>query len=91
MDVEPGDKPEVEFRVTAGEATARAYCNVHGLWRSGPWELLSQEGAQLFVEQGHEPGEPLARPAGLHLIHRASVHSLMASGHGILPGHVIKA
>jgi superoxide reductase len=30
----PGEKPEAEFCVTAKVLTARAYCNVHGLWRS---------------------------------------------------------
>jgi superoxide reductase len=31
----PGEKPEVEFCVvTAKTVAARAYCNVHGLWRS---------------------------------------------------------
>lgn len=28
-----GDKPELEFCVT-GKIKARAYCNVHGLWKS---------------------------------------------------------
>lgn len=30
----PGDKPEAEFYVKANVVTARAYCNVHGLWKS---------------------------------------------------------
>ncbi|SHH17752.1 desulfoferrodoxin [Thermosipho atlanticus] len=31
----PGDKPEVLFKVDKGkEVYAREYCNVHGLWRS---------------------------------------------------------
>jgi len=30
----PGEKPEAEFWVTAEVLSARAYCNVHGLWRS---------------------------------------------------------
>jgi len=30
----PGDKPEAEFNITAKKLKARAYCNVHGLWRS---------------------------------------------------------
>ncbi len=29
----PGDLPEATFCVSAGEVTARAYCNLHGLWR----------------------------------------------------------
>ncbi|RMD52206.1 MAG: desulfoferrodoxin [Nitrospirae bacterium] len=29
----PGDAPEAEFKVE-GEVTARAYCNLHGLWKS---------------------------------------------------------
>ena len=30
----PGDKPEVEFEVKAENIQARAYCNIHGLWKS---------------------------------------------------------
>ncbi|MGB9860102.1 MAG: desulfoferrodoxin [Moorellaceae bacterium] len=30
----PGDPPEALFCVDAAEAVARAYCNIHGLWRS---------------------------------------------------------
>jgi superoxide reductase len=30
----PGAAPEATFAVTAGEVTARAYCNLHGLWKS---------------------------------------------------------
>ena len=29
----PGDAPEAEFCVTADQLTARAYCNLHGLWK----------------------------------------------------------
>ncbi|MBB6061832.1 superoxide reductase [Thermosipho japonicus] len=30
----PGDKPEAEFKVAKGsEVHAREYCNVHGLWK----------------------------------------------------------
>ena len=29
----PGDKPEAEFPVMAGNVTAREYCNIHGLWK----------------------------------------------------------
>jgi superoxide reductase len=32
--LQPGDAPEAEFSVQADTLTARAYCNVHGLWRS---------------------------------------------------------
>ena len=32
--LKPGDKPEVEFRVKAGEIKARGYCNIHGFWKS---------------------------------------------------------
>ncbi len=32
--LKPGDKPEAEFTVDAGKITARAYCNVHGLWQA---------------------------------------------------------
>ncbi|NOZ76276.1 MAG: desulfoferrodoxin [Euryarchaeota archaeon] len=31
--LKPGDSPEAEFDVK-GEVTARAYCNLHGLWKS---------------------------------------------------------
>jgi superoxide reductase len=31
--LKPGDKPEAEFEVS-GDVTARAYCNLHGLWKS---------------------------------------------------------
>jgi len=31
----PGDAPEVEFKVSADKIEARSYCNVHGLWKSG--------------------------------------------------------
>ena len=30
----PGDAPEAEFKIDAGQVTARAYCNLHGLWKS---------------------------------------------------------
>ncbi len=30
----PGDKPEAEFCIKAEKIEARAYCNIHGLWRS---------------------------------------------------------
>jgi superoxide reductase len=30
----PGDKPQATFTKNAGQATARAYCNLHGLWKS---------------------------------------------------------
>jgi len=30
----PGDTPEAVFCIDAGDATARAYCNLHGLWKS---------------------------------------------------------
>jgi superoxide reductase len=29
----PGDAPEAAFCIDAGELTARAYCNLHGLWK----------------------------------------------------------
>lgn len=32
--LKPGDKPEAEFKIAAGEITAREYCNIHGLWRT---------------------------------------------------------
>ena len=30
----PGDAPEAEFCVEAAEVTGRAYCNLHGNWKS---------------------------------------------------------
>jgi len=30
-----GDAPEAVFMVDAGSPTARAHCNLHGLWKSG--------------------------------------------------------
>ncbi len=33
--LKPGDKPEAEFGIWAPKIVARAYCNVHGLWKSG--------------------------------------------------------
>lgn len=32
--LEPGDVPEAEFCTKAVKITARAYCNVHGLWKN---------------------------------------------------------
>jgi len=29
----PGEEPQAEFRVEAGEVEAREYCNIHGLWK----------------------------------------------------------
>lgn len=31
--LQPGDKPEAVFRTDAEEVVARAYCNLHGLWK----------------------------------------------------------
>lgn len=33
-DLKPGDAPNAFFATTATEVTARAFCNLHGLWRS---------------------------------------------------------
>ena len=30
----PGDKPEALFRLEAQDVSARAHCNLHGLWKS---------------------------------------------------------
>jgi len=30
----PGEAPEATFMISAGEVSARAYCNLHGLWKS---------------------------------------------------------
>jgi len=32
--LKPGNAPEAEFNVQAAKVTARAYCNLHGLWKS---------------------------------------------------------
>jgi superoxide reductase len=32
--LKPGDKPEAEFELKAGEIVAREYCIIHGLWKS---------------------------------------------------------
>ena len=32
--LKPGDKPEAEFYIRKKVIGARAYCNVHGLWKS---------------------------------------------------------
>jgi superoxide reductase len=32
--LKPGDAPEATFKVEAGTVGARAYCNLHGLWKS---------------------------------------------------------
>ena len=31
----PGEKPEADFEIIGKIITARAYCNVHGLWKKG--------------------------------------------------------
>ena len=32
--LQPGDNPEAMFSIEADTITARAYCNIHGLWKS---------------------------------------------------------
>jgi len=32
--LKPGDLPDAEFCIELDNATARAYCNIHGLWKS---------------------------------------------------------
>jgi superoxide reductase len=32
--LKPGEAPEAEFCINATSITARAYCNLHGLWQS---------------------------------------------------------
>ncbi len=34
QDLKPGDAPEATFCVEAGTVIARAYCNLHGHWKS---------------------------------------------------------
>lgn len=31
--LKPGDAPRAEFTITAAAVSARAYCNLHGLWK----------------------------------------------------------
>lgn len=31
--LKPSDKPEAEFQISAQKISARAYCNIHGLWK----------------------------------------------------------
>jgi len=31
--LKPSEKPEAEFCISAKQVTARAYCNLHGLWK----------------------------------------------------------
>ena len=31
--LKPGDAPEASFCITGDNLTARAYCNIHGLWK----------------------------------------------------------
>jgi len=33
--LKPGEKPEAEFETRAQKVSAREYCNIHGLWKSG--------------------------------------------------------
>jgi len=33
--LKPGAKPEAEFDIKPQKATAREYCSIHGLWKSG--------------------------------------------------------
>ena len=32
--LKPGDTPEANFNMKAEKITARAYCNIHGLWKA---------------------------------------------------------
>ena len=34
MELKPGEKPEALFLTDARQVFARAYCNLHGLWRN---------------------------------------------------------
>ncbi|MFC1860013.1 desulfoferrodoxin [Chloroflexota bacterium] len=33
--LKPGDKPEAEFEIRPQKVSAREYCNVHSLWKTG--------------------------------------------------------
>jgi superoxide reductase len=32
--LQPGDAPEANFKISAEDLTAYAYCNIHGLWKN---------------------------------------------------------
>jgi superoxide reductase len=32
--LKPGDKPQATFKISAGNISAREFCNIHGLWKS---------------------------------------------------------
>jgi len=32
--LKPGEAPEALFKLAAGQVMARAYCNIHGLWKA---------------------------------------------------------
>ena len=32
--LKPGDTPKANFNIKADKITARAYCNIHGLWKA---------------------------------------------------------
>ena len=34
-DLSPGEEPEAVFPVEGGQIAARAFCNLHGLWKAG--------------------------------------------------------
>ena len=34
--LKPGENPEAEFNMKAEKIVAREYCNLHGLWKTGP-------------------------------------------------------
>jgi len=34
QNLKPGDKPAASFACAAAKVTARAYCNLHGLWKA---------------------------------------------------------
>jgi superoxide reductase len=34
QNLKPGENPEANFKITADKITVRAYCNIHGLWKS---------------------------------------------------------
>lgn len=34
QELKPGDAPEASFVTSAAEVSARAFCNLHGLWRA---------------------------------------------------------
>lgn len=58
--LKPGEKPEAEFCIKERGIEARAYCNLHGLWKSKNQKEVKMESKKNFTEQeAKEIGEQL--------------------------------